>query len=205
MEYKESKHGLCDLIRSRLNNRNYLVNRDNAFRDFGLYASQLLDTMEGPFALPELKMLNAFKNNILEDFNMSHKDLDTFAFNELGESRSFKKWVNGELVADKEVITWEDNIPEKFITEDDIIFMIYFSSVSELKKQFREIMIEEEKVDKDILNKFLNEEDISLNETKIIIKAFNHAFNPNYKRMAKRLFPNKDYIFVPINDFNVDL
>ena len=66
-------------------------------------------------------------------------------------------------------------------------------------------MIEEEKVDKDILNRFLNEEDISLNEINIIIKAFNHAFNPNYKRMAKRLFPNKDYIFVPINDFNVDL
>lgn len=205
MEHKELTHGLCDLIRSRLNNRNYLTNRDNAFRDFGLYASQLLDTMDGPFAIPELKMLNAFKNNILEDFNMSHKDLDAFAYNELGESKSFKKWVNGELVTDKEIITWEDNIPEKFVTEDDIIFMVYFSSVPELKKQFREIMIEEEKVNKDLLNKFLNEEDITLKEAKVIIKAFTNAFKPNYKRMAKRLFPNKDYIFASVDDFNVDL
>ena len=72
MEYKESKPGLCDLIRSRLNNRNYLVNRDNAFRDFGLYASQLLDTMEGPFDLPELKMLNAFKKWLVDFFDQNN-------------------------------------------------------------------------------------------------------------------------------------
>ena len=72
MEQTQKEPRLCDLVRSRLNNKNYLLNRDNAFREFGLYTSGLLDIInnadEESF-LPELEFLSSFRNAILKEFN----------------------------------------------------------------------------------------------------------------------------------------
>lgn len=206
MEQTQKEPRLCDLVRSRLNNKNYLLNRDNAFREFGLYTSGLLDIInnadEESF-LPELEFLSSFRNAILKEFDMSYEDLDKYIVNGLNSSSFFQRWVDGKLVEDTEHVVWDDLIDEKFITEDDIIFAIYHTSCDELKEEFKNSMLEHG-LDKSILDKFLNKEDLDFDSLYKLVSIFEKVFSPNYKAIVKNLFPNVPYIFVPLKDFDIN-
>lgn len=207
MEQTQKEPRLCDLVRSRLNNKNYLLNRDNAFKEFGLYASGILDIINKDFEnsfLPEFEFLSKYRNAILKEFNMSYEDLDSYIADGLRSNSFFQKWINGELVEDKEHVVWDDLIDEKFITEDDIIFAIYHTSCKTLQEEFKASMIEHG-LDKSILDKFLNKEDIDFDNLYKLISIFEKVFSPNYKSIVKNLFPDISYIFVPLKEFDINL
>lgn len=213
---KETKETqcLCDLVKSRYQDRLDNIFRDNAFRDFGQLINNFYD--EDNFSLFDpnrfLYLVSQARNALLNDLESRPK---------FYKKSEHKVWENGKLIVDEtkeessddyddndvEVYHLDDEEDnELYITEADLLYAFYLRLTSDIYKDSPKMTQEEffdifeDKVTKEELEKFFIKDTATYDESLKIVEAMQEINPINYRALNKSLFGDK-FIFIPIKDF----